>query len=155
MVNVALKNLQKRNDSLKSILLHEQLKCGRYSFKNFKRQSSRLIGEYKYHKSLFKAASNVGINYKTAIKWFIQGQLGNPQFSDFSRAISRLNNEVSIESPDTDEKAAPKIDGGYKISEYGDGWSYTTYVDGEKIFIISNELDSLKRKIIDRNLPLD
>jgi hypothetical protein len=155
MVNVALKNLQKRNDALKSILLHEQLKCGSYSFKNFKVQSSRIIGEYKYHKSIFKAASNIGINHKTAIKWFIQGQLGNPQFSDFYKAISRLNNEVSPESQDVAEKAVPQIEGEYVISQYGDGWSYTTYVGGEKIFIISDDLDGLKRKVADRNLPLD
>ena len=27
--------------------------------------------------------------------------------------------------------------------------------DGEKIFIISNELDCLKKKVSDKNLPLD
>ena len=161
MMDIALKNLQKRNNSLKSRLLHEQLKCGSYSFKNFKRESLKLLEEYKHHESIFKAASNAGINYNIAIKWFIQGQLGNPQFRDFYLGIYRINNskeDVSFEPPAITPEVVPQLDetdGDYKISQYGTGWSYTAYVGGEKIFIISDELDTLKKKIHDRNLPLN
>lgn len=161
MMGIALNNLQKRNNSLKSRLLHEQLKCGNYPFKNFKRESLKLLGEYEHHKSIFKASSNLGINYNLAIKWFIQGQRGNPQFRDFYCGVYRinnLNNNSSFEAPSLTEEVAPQVnelEGDYKISQYGNGWSYTTYVNGEKIFVISDELDDLKKKIVDMNLPLN
>lgn len=161
MMDIALKNLQKRNNSLKSRLIHEQLKCGSYPFKNFKRESLKILKEYKHQKSIFKAASNLGINYNLAVKWFIQGQLGNPQFRDFYSGVYRINNsdaDVSFNQHGVTEEIAPQVnelEGDYKISQYGDGWSYTTYVDGEKIFIISDELDTLKKKIIDKHLPLN
>lgn len=161
MMDIALKNLQKRNNSLKSRLIHEQLKCGSYPFKNFKRESLKILEEYKHHKSIFTAASNLGINYNLAVKWFIQGQLGNPQFRDFYCGVYRINNsdaDVSFNQHGVTEEIAPQVnelEGDYKISQYGDGWSYTTYVDGEKIFIISDELDTLKKKIIDKHLPLN
>ena len=161
MCEIALKNLQKRNNSLKSILLHEQLKHGNYQFKNFKRESLKILSEYKYHKSIFKAASNVGINHHIAIKWFIQGQRGNPHFRDFYCGISRINNlkeetdfkKLSIKDDSTSKISEFEDD--YKISRYGDGWSYTTYADGKKIFLISNELDTLKKKVTDKKLPLN
>lgn len=161
MMDIALKNLQKRNNSLKSRLIHEQLKCGSYPFKNFKRESLKILKEYKHQKSIFKAALNLGINYNLAVKWFIQGQLGNPQFRDFYCGVYRINNsdaDVSFNQHGVTEEIAPQVnelEGDYKISQYGDGWSYTTYVDGEKIFIISDELDTLKKKIIDKHLPLN
>ena len=43
----------------------------------------------------------------------------------------------------------------YIIAQYGDGWSYKTHVDGEKVFIISNELKTLKEKVKAKHLPLD
>ena len=46
-------------------------------------------------------------------------------------------------------------DSDFIISEYGDGWSYKTYVNGEKIFLIANELDDLKNKVRSQNLPLE
>ena len=92
-------------------------------------------------------------------KWFIQGQLGNPIFKDFYMTIANINNiknryndsnepveEIPVENP---------IDGQYEISQYGDGWSYKTFVDGEKIFIISDDLKKLKDKVKSKRLPLD
>ena len=38
---------------------------------------------------------------------------------------------------------------------YGDGWSYKSYVNGEKIFLIVNELDDLKNKVKSKNLSID
>ena len=161
MTAIALKNLQKRNNSLKSKLLHNQLKYGSYQFKNFRRDSLNVLEEYKHYKSIFKSASSTGIDYNLAIKWFVQGQRGNPQFRDFYCGISMIKtfkDDVSSDFPKIAEEVTPQVtewEGDYKISKYGDGWSYTTYVDGEKIFIISNELEDLKKKIIDRKLPLD
>lgn len=161
MSETALINLQKRNSSLKSRLVHEQLKHGSYQFKNFKRESLQVLSEYKTHKSIFKAALSAGINHQIAIKWFIQGQMGNPHFRDFYCGISRINNlkeNADFESSAIGDDAASTIsefEGDYKISEYGDGWSYTTYIGGEKIFIISNELDTLKKKVADKRLPLN
>ncbi|WP_407412830.1 hypothetical protein [Methanobrevibacter sp.] len=160
MMDIALENLQKRNNSLKSRLMHDQLKWGSYSFKNFRRESLKILEAYKHHKSIFKAVSNFGINYNLAIKWFIQGQLGNPQFRDFYCGIYSINNyneDVSFDYHSVTEEIVPQVnelEGDYKISQYGTGWSYTTYVEGEKIFIISNELDALKKKVLDKNLPL-
>lgn len=161
MSEIALRNLQKRNNSLKSRLLHEQLKHGNYHFKNFKKESLQVLSEYKYHKSIFKAASVAGVNHRTAIKWFIQGQLGNPQFRNFYCGISRINANskvnVSYDNPMLEEITPERDDfhEDYKISQYGDGWSYTTYVDDKKIFVISDELETLKKKVIDQNLPLN
>jgi hypothetical protein len=57
----ALNSLQERNNNLKSKLLHEQLKYGNYKFKNFKNDSLLVLDAYRKHKSIFKAASAVGV----------------------------------------------------------------------------------------------
>ena len=85
--------------------------------------------------------------------------MGNPNFRSFFLAIEGINsnNDESVgENWDSDcEIDLKDFDGDYVISQYGDGWSYKTYVDGEKIFIISNELESLKKKVKDKHLPID
>ncbi len=157
--NEILNNLEKRNNFLKSKLLHEQLKYGNYNFKYFNKHSQQILNEYLQTKSLFKSSLNTGINYTDVCKWFIQGQLGNPIFKDFYMAVTNINNiknrdndsnepveEIPVENP---------IDGEYEISQYGDGWSYKTFVDGEKIFIISDDLKKLKDKVKSKRLPLD
>ena len=58
------------------------------------------------------------------------------------------DDENALESIVHDEKD-------YIISQYGDGWSYKTFIDGEKIFLISNDLDNLKKKVKAKRLPLD
>ena len=159
----ALYNLEKQNRALKSKLICEQLKSGNYSFAYFKKYSLIVLNEYKKHQSFFKTASIVGISQKEIMNWYIQGQRGNPLFRGFYLAICDINNN------ETDEKPVEKLpvaeekiiqenipeEGEYQISRYGDGWSYKTYVDGEKIFIISNELETLKKKVRDKHLPLD
>ena len=120
-----------------------------------------ILSEYKYHKSIFKAALSVGINHNIAIKWFIQGQMGNHHFRDFYCGISRINKSngsVDFKSSTVGVDSTSKVgefEEDYKISKYGDGWSYTTYVGGEKVFLISNELDNLKKKVVDKKLPLN
>ena len=70
--------------------------------------------------------------------------------------INRQNQkDDGAENDISDVKMDFKQDGEYIISEYGDGWSYKTYIDGEKIFIISNELETLKMKVRNKRLPLD
>jgi hypothetical protein len=138
--------------------LHEQLKYGNYKFRNFKNESLLVLGAYRKHKSIFKAASNVNIDQNIVMDCYIQGLNGNPKFRGFSLAINEINNDNEVNINDENSKAIKNNEinvEGCKISQYGDGWSYTTYVDGEKIFIISNELDDLKKKVKDQNLPLD
>lgn len=157
--NEILNNLEKRNNFLKSKLLHEQLKYGNYNFKYFNKHSQLILNDYVHTKSLFKSSLNLGINYHDVCNWFVQGQLGNPTFKEFYRVISNINNinnlnddsnepveEIPVENP---------IEGEYEISPYGDGWSYKTFKNGEKIFLISSDLDKLKDKVRSKHLPLD
>ena len=154
-----LDNLQKRNNSLKSQLAHEQLKYDNYSFEYFNKYSKLILNEYKQHKSIFKASLIVGIDYKIVMGWYIQGQLNNPIFRGFYLSINDMNGDQRVvdEIKDNVEinESADELDGDYIISEYGDGWSYKTYVNGEKIFLISNDLETLKKKVRDKHLPLD
>lgn len=60
--------LQKRNNSLKSKLRHQQLKYGTYSFNKVNKELLLVLDAYKNHKSIFKAASSVGVNKDMAIK---------------------------------------------------------------------------------------
>ena len=154
-----LNNLQKRSNSLKSQLIHEQLKSGSYLSENFKRYQLDVLREYKTHKSFFKVSSIVGISQKEIMDWYIQGQMGNPNFRGFFLAVNDINNEGTQKEVDNEPVVDIGLsefnDGEYVISQYGDGCSYKTYVDGEKIFIISNDLDTLKKKVRDRHLPLD
>ena len=148
-----LNNLQKRNDLLRLKLIHEQLKFQNYSFHFIKKYSLLLINEYKKHNSLFKSSLNVGLDYNVVLNWYVQGLLGNSQFRKFFLAINDIGilegSEIEIKSEEEEVEVE------YVISQYGDGWSYKTFVDGEMIFIISDELDDLKRKVKLKRLPLD
>lgn len=165
MISSELKSLEKRNTSLKSILLHEKLRHGEIPLSYYKRCSLKILNEYKYSKSIYKSSKNVGINPMLVMKWYIQGQLGNPYFRGFYLVIEKINNnsqfKVNDTSPEADipdsvsEDIPDNVEGDYIISEYGDGWSYKTYVDGEKVFIISGDLETLKGKVRARHLPLD
>lgn len=154
-----LYNLQQRNDYLKSRLTHEQLRHDNFSFGYFRKYSSRILNEYRKHNSIFKASQIVGIDYNTVMDWYVQGQLNNPQFRGFYLSINEINNNRDVADEIKNEievnEDVENFDEGYIISEYGDGWSYKTYVDGEKIFLISNDLKTLKKKVRDRHLPLD
>jgi hypothetical protein len=156
--DIVLNKLQKRNNFLKSRLIHEQLKSGNYLSEHFKKYQFEVLNEYKTHKSFFKVASIVGLTQKEIMDWYIQGQCGNPKFRGFFLAINDINDgnarEVEVEPAGVSDPQQCS-DGEYMISQYGDGWSYKTYVNGEKIFIISDELENLKRKVKDRHLPLD
>ncbi|WP_407455056.1 hypothetical protein [Methanobrevibacter sp.] len=149
----AFYNLEIRLNSLKSKLRHEQLKYGIYSFKKFKNELLLVLNAYKTHKSIFKAASSVGVDKNMAMKWFIQGMNGDSQFRDFYLAINEINgfkpkSQQDILSQVKDIKKA------YDISVFDDVWVYTTHVDGEKISIISGDLDNLRQKVKSRGLPL-
>ncbi len=156
----ALNNLQNRNNILKSKLVHEQLKYNIYPFNSFRREMSQLLNEYYKHKSIFKAASILGLNLNMVMKWYIQGQRGNIQFKSFYLRINHINN---LGRADEDVSSADEVGSSldeevfqdYVISRYGDGWSYTCYVDGEKVFLISGDLDNLKSKVKSQNLPLN
>ena len=154
-----LNDLQARSNSLKFRLVHEQLKYGNYSFEYFMKYSKLILNEYKHHKSLFKASSVVGVDYKIVRHWYVQGQLNNPRFRGFYLSINEYNNDSGSAGEIKDdveiEENVNGIEGEYVISQYGDGWSYKTYVDGEKIFLISADLKTLKKKVKDKHLPLD
>ncbi len=155
----SLDNLEKRNNALKSQLIHEQLKHGYYSSQYFKRYSLTVLNEYKTHRSFFKAASIIKIPLWEIMTWYIQGQRGNPKFRNFYLAVEDINRQNPkdnvAENVISNVKNDFKPDEEYIISKYGDGWSYKTYIDGEKIFIISNELETLKMKVKNKHLPLD
>ena len=85
-------------------------------------------------------------------EWFIQGQLGNSKFRGFYLAVKNITGDVQ---KDNYSNSMVELDEDYVISQYGDGWSYKAYRDGEKIFIIANEIDDLKNKIKSKNLPID
>ena len=147
-----LNNLQKRNDLLRLKLIHEQLKFQNYSFHFIKKYSLLLINEYKKHNSLFKSSLNVGLDYNVVLNWYVQGLLGNSPFRQFFLAI----NDIGIlDDSESEIKSEGETEWEYMISQYGDGWSYKTYIGGEMIFIIANELDDLKRKVKLKHLPLD
>ena len=153
----ALNNLQRRKNSLKFLLKHDQLKHGTYSFDYSRKYILTVLNLYKIYGSFFKASSIVGLAQNEIMKWYIQGQLGNPKFRGFFLAINEINRSKDKK---IDEEVIPEgetnlNEDDYVISEYGDGWSYKTYVGGEKIFIISDDLETLKRKVKDRHLPLD
>ena len=156
--NNVLDSLLKRNSSLKSRLMHEQLKHGNYSFERLKKHSQLLLNEYRNENSLYKSASSIGMDYKDVLTWYFQGQLGNPVFEEFYQSIKRINKNRVLDDVEIEEEEIPEdiaADGEYEISEYGDGWSYKTFVDGEKIFLISDDLKKLKDKVRFKHLPLD
>ena len=69
----------------------------------------------------------------------------------FYLAINQLNGFNPIEIiPEIKE-----IKNDYEISEFEDAWSYTTEVDGEKVSIVSGDLEHLKNIVRSRNLPLN
>ena len=147
-----LNNLQKRNALLKFKLIHEQLNFQNYSFHFIKKYSLLIINEYKKHNSLFKSSLNVGIDFNIVFDWYVQGLSGNSQFRKFFLAI----NDIGIlDDSESEIKSEGETELEYMISQYGDGWSYKTFIDGEKIFIIANELDDLKKKVKLKHLPLD
>ena len=147
MNRLFLNNLEKRNNSLKSKLFHKQLKYDNFTSDHNKKYMLLVLNDYKKYNSLYKAALNNNIDFNLVLRWFVQGQLGNPQYRGFYLAI--LKNNSKLESCENENAE------NYVISPYGDGWSYKTFINGEKIFIIANELDDLKKKVKAKNLPLD
>ena len=143
-----LSNLEKRNNGLKSLLLRDQLKHGSYSYKRLEDKILLILNEYKINKSLTMAAFNNGFNPNLVLKWFVEGQKGNPNFKIFYEGIKRINN---FEPNDEDLEFK---DDDYEIEYVGGSWVYTTYVDGEKIAVISSNLKHLKEKVSNKNLPI-
>ena len=148
-----LNNLQERNNSLKSKLRHEQLKYGTYSFNKYKDESLLVLDAYEKHKSIFKAASSVGLDRDVVMKWFMRGMNGDPKFRPFYLSINNING-VSTRSHEDILMEVEEIDKMYEITSFDDAWVYTTEADGEKISIISGDLDNLRQKVKARNLPL-
>ena len=163
----SLNDLQKRNNALKSKLLHNKLKYGTYHFNTFKREILLVLNSYKTHKSLIKASKTVGLDKNLAIEWFIEGLFGNPEFRGFYLAISQMDKfkpqtispEVEeVISPEVEEVISPEVEEvvkNYTISEYFNSCVYTAEIDGEKISIISKDLDTLKQLVRSKNLPID
>lgn len=160
-----LSNLEKRNNGLKSLLLHDQLKHDNYSYKHLENKILLILNEYKINRSLTMSAFNKGINPDLALKWFVEGQKGNPNFEIFYQGIKRINSFESygknlegidegyeIESDGKDLKAAHS---NYEIEYTGGSWVYRTCLDGNRISIISSDLKHLKEKVSNRNLPLN
>lgn len=142
--------LEKRNNRLKSLLLQDdQLKYGNYSYNHLEDKMLLILNEYKNNKSIILSAFNNGISPSLVIRWFIEGQKGNPNFKIFYSGIKRINNKDFSE-----EKINASDFKDYEIESIGDSWVYTTYVDGKKVSIISADLNHLKDKVSSKNLPL-
>lgn len=150
----ALNNLQNRSNILKSKLVHEQIKHGNYPFTDFSREISQLVSEYPKHNSIFKTASVLGLNPHEVMKWFVQGLLGNPKFRSFYLRINYINRKLNREVVPQIEENIPEFKEKYEISRQDNAWCYTTHVDGEKVAIISGDLESLKNKVKSLKLPL-
>ena len=160
-----LSNLEKRNNGLKSLLLHDQLKHDNYSYKHLENKILLILNEYKINKSLTMSAFNNGINPNLALKWFVEGQKGNPNFEIFYQGIKRINSfgfdGKDLESIDegheieSDGKDLKVANPDYEIEYVGGSWVYRTYTDGNRISIISSDLKHLKEKVSNRNLPLN
>ena len=153
-----LNSLQKRKNSLKFQLVHSQLKHGTYSFDYSRKYLLTVLNLYRNYGSFFKASSVVGLAQNDIMKWYIQGQMGNPRFRGFFLAVNEINRKNAIKIDDEviqESETGFNQDDCHVISEYGDGWSYKACVEGERIFLISDDLENLKRKVKDRNLPLD
>ena len=154
MVNIIsfynrLSNLEKRNNGLKSLLLHDQLKHGSYSYKHLQDKILLILNEYKVNKSLTMSAFNSGVNPSLVLKWFVEGQKGNPNFEIFYNGIKRINGFEPVE-----EDLELVEDKDYEIEYVGGSWIYKTYVDGEKVAIISSDLKHLKEKVSNMDLPI-
>ena len=148
-VHERLLRLEKRNNKLKYLLLHDQLKYGSYSYKHLEDKILLILNEYKVNKSIALAAFNNGINPNLAVKWFVEGQRGNPNFEIFYSGIKRINNW------NRDEKDLKIVDEkDYEIEHIGNSWIYKTYVDGKKLSVISSDLNHLEEKVLSKGLPL-
>lgn len=155
--NDVLNSLQKRNGSLKSQLIHDQLRYGNYSFDYSRKYVLTVLNQYRKHRSFFKVAYEVGLTQKQLMGWYVQGQMGNPEFRGFYLMINEIN-KAEIRTDDEvicESEMDFNQDGEYEISRYGDGWSYKTFIGDDKVFLISDDIESLKRKVKDNHLPLD
>ena len=141
--------LEKRNNKLKSLLLHDQLKYDNYSYKHLEDKLLLILNEYKTNKSIALSAFNNGISPNLAFKWFFEGQRGNPNFKMFYSGIKRINNWTCDEN---DLEAIDDRD--YEIEHIGNSWVYKTYVDGRKLSVIASDLNHLKEKVLSKGLPL-
>ena len=106
---------------------------------------SLVLQEYKIHKSITKAAIKIGLNPNVVMKWFIEGQKGNPNFEVFYLGVARINNlnsEKVVLAENEDSEIVGKKD--YTLESIGGSWVYTTFVDDEKVSIISSDLNHLK-----------
>ena len=155
----SLNDLQKRNNALKSKLLHDKLKHGTYHFNTFKREILLVLNSYKTHRSLIKASKTVGLDKNLAMEWFIEGLFGNPEFRGFYLVVSQMDKfKPQTISPEVEEVISPEVEEvvkNYTISEYFNSCVYTAEIDGEKISIISKDLDTLKQLVRSKNLPID
>lgn len=152
LMNV-LNSLQIRNNSLKSKLRHEQLKHGNYSFKSFDNDQLKVIEAYKTYNSIFRAASIVGIDKDIVMDWFVKGLKGNSNFRNFYLAIHKID-MLAIQKKEILALHNAEIRNDGYFSHFENAWIYTAEIDGEKISIISGNLNNLKAKVKSKNLPL-
>ena len=158
-------NLERKNLNLRLKLTHDQLKHDNYSYKHLENKILLILNEYKINKSLTMSAFNNGINPNLALKWFVEGQKGNPNFEIFYQGIKRINSfgfdGKDLESIDetheieSDGKDLEVTIPDYEIEYIGGSWVYRTYIDGNRISIISSDLKHLKEKVSNRNLPIN
>lgn len=144
-----INDLEKSIHHLKSKLVHDQLRKGSYSFKNLVGLMDEVLGVYEKEKSLAMAAYACNVDVKMVMGWYVNGQMGIPEFKYFSEAVKKINNNSIDDVPhDSSEK-------NYVIYESENCWIYACEIDGEKFSVIANDLERLKQKVRNKNLPLD
>ena len=143
----SLHDLTRKNNKLKSILRHEQLKHGDFRLMHSRRVMNLALKEYSDNKSLIKSAINLGLGKYDLISAYIEGQIGNPEFRQFYVEINKFNDE-NFEIKDDSKKD-------YTLENDGSCWIYSTEIDGEKVSLISSDYGRLCEKIKERDLPFD
>ena len=89
--NYCLKVLNYKNNRLKSRLIYFQLKNNTFKSNRSRLLMKNILKEYKTTKSLVVSAKNLGLDKSIPIKYYIGGQMGNPEFRKFYLEINRIN----------------------------------------------------------------
>ena len=111
--------LSKQTNVVKSQLRHDQLKNGTYFYNSFKKEISLILHAYKTQKSIYKAASSVGVDGVVAMNWYSEGMLGNPIFRGFYLGINEINNapEPKVEDKVIKEDNSKNFQGDFEAKK--------------------------------------
>ena len=147
--NERLSDLEVLSNNLKIKLLAEQLKLGIYSYENLKKDMMMVLKSYKSNHSLVKSAYDLNLNPNLIIQWYLNGQMGLFEFKYFHDEVNNANNLMH------GDMSGENVEKDYKISQLDNVWVYNCNFDGKSYSIIANDFNRLKKKVLDKNLPMD